>query len=81
MSDANERTADRRYGWSLRGFPAIKRRPFKCTERWSILPAYALCGYIDWEIIKGGFNTATLNAFIQNKVLPRMNPWPTYTGP
>jgi hypothetical protein len=49
-SAANERTADRRYGWSPIGVECKVSRPLKRLERWSVLPALCNNGYIDWMI-------------------------------
>lgn len=49
-SAANERTRDRKFGWSLRGVPCRVRLPGRRTERWSILPALTVDGWLDWEL-------------------------------
>ena len=63
-SAADERTKDRKWGWSLKGLPCRVRLPGKRSTRWSILPAMGINGYIDYEIIQGGFNTEKFNYFI-----------------
>ena len=45
-SASYERTADRRYGWSLKGTPCEKTQSLKKSKRWSILPAFTTEGYI-----------------------------------
>jgi len=52
-SACNERTTFRRRGWAPRGMPANVRRLLKKSERWSVLPAYCLDGYIEPIIWKG----------------------------
>jgi hypothetical protein len=40
-SAASEFTKDRKFDWSMVGYPAVKERDLRRSERWSILPAYA----------------------------------------
>ena len=47
---ANERTGDRKYGWSLEGTVCGVVRVLKRLERWSILPALAVDGYFSYLI-------------------------------
>ena len=75
-SAANERTMDRKYGWAPLGLPSCETRPCKRSERWSILPAYTLEGYITYEIVHGSYNGELFNNFIQNDVLPLCTPYP-----
>ena len=75
-SAANERTAHRKYGWAPIGVTPVETRDFKRSERWSILPAYTVDGFIDWEIVHGSFTGGLFQEFIENKVLPRCNPYP-----
>jgi DDE superfamily endonuclease len=75
-SAANERTGDRKYGWAPVGVTPYESRPFKRSERWSILPAYTIEGFITWEITQGSFTAETFEVFIENKVLPLCNPFP-----
>jgi transposase len=51
-SAANERTLDRRWGWSLKGTPCRVRQSGKRSERWSILPAIGINGYLDYDIFQ-----------------------------
>src|SRR6266480_5530613 len=64
-SAANERTKDRKYGWSLKGLLCRVRQSGKRSTRWSILPAIGINGYIDYEIIQGSFNAEKFNFFIR----------------
>lgn len=76
-SAANERTADRRRGWSPRGQPCRVRSPLGRSKRWSILPAItADDGYITYSVFHGSFDTERFNAFIEYDVLPQMAPFP-----
>jgi hypothetical protein len=45
-SAANKRSADRKYGWTPIGQKAIQSTPLKHFERYSILPAYTIDGYV-----------------------------------
>lgn len=69
-SAAHERTADRRYGWSPRGFPCRIRNPCKRSKRWSILPALSVDGYIAVDIFQGSYTAARFNEFVRLQVLP-----------
>lgn len=75
-SASNERTAERRYGWSPRGYPCRVRRTSKRSKRWSILPAITLEGYVAWRVYHGSFTTALFNEFIEQQLLPFMRPFP-----
>jgi transposase len=76
-SASNERTLDRKRGWSPAGRPCRVRSPFGRSKRWSILPAItADDGYIACEIYHGSFNAERFNNFIVNQVLPQMRPFP-----
>ena len=67
---------DRKFGWSPVGFPSTETRPAKRSERWSILPAYSLDGYIAWDIVHGSYTTELFNSFIEQHVLPLCNQYP-----
>jgi len=49
-SAANERTGDRKYGWSPEGTVCGVTRVLKRSERWSILPALAVDGNLTYLI-------------------------------
>lgn len=40
------------------------------SQRWSILPAYTIDGYIAFEVHQGNTTAAILNEFVKNKLLP-----------
>ena len=44
-SAANERTMDRKYGWAPVGVTSHEYKSIKRSERWSILPVYAVEGF------------------------------------
>ena len=75
-SAVNEHSAHRKYGWAPIGITPHIYAPIKRSERWSILPAYTLDGFLVWEIIQGSYVTESFNEFIENKVLPIYNPYP-----
>jgi transposase len=71
-SAANERTRDRKYGWSPQGFKATDILPIKRSQRWSILPALTVDGYLDGTLIYQGSITADIfESWIENTVLPQ----------
>jgi transposase len=74
-SAANERTADRKFGWSLRGTPCRVRQSGRGASRWSILPAIGVNGYLHVEVYKGSFNALRFRRFLQ-RLLPQMNAYP-----
>ena len=43
-SAANERTSDRKTGWAPIGITPFENKPFKRSERFSVLPAYTIDG-------------------------------------
>ena len=75
-SAANERTQDRKYGWGPIGKALIEERPAKRSERWSILPAYTVKGYITWDIVHGSYTAELFDEFIETHVLPLCNRFP-----
>jgi transposase len=70
------RTANRRFGWSPRGFPCRVRRINIKSKRWSILPALSQDGYIAVDMFQGSYNGDRFKSFVSCHVLPKMNPWP-----
>jgi len=72
----NERTSNRKYGWAPVGVTPHETRPFKRSERWSLLPAYTIDGFITWDIRHGSYTAEAFEEFIENKVLPLCNPYP-----
>ena len=74
-SASNERTAERRRGWSPRGFPCRVRRRGRRSKRWLLLRVLNVDGYLAWEIYQDSFTTERFNAFIEIFVLPLMRPY------
>jgi|SRR5579859_964088 len=75
-SACNEHTGDRKYGWAPPGATPTDIKPIKRTERWSILPAYTVDGYLTWKIVKGSFTKESFNEFVLEELLPITNPYP-----
>jgi transposase len=75
-SAANERTADRKWGWAPIGMPCIFEQALKRTKKWSLLPAYTVEGFLTWGIQRGSYHKEDFNDFIRYRVLPLMNPYP-----
>jgi transposase len=75
-SAANKRTGDRKYGWSLEGTICGVERVLKRLERWSILPALAVDGYLSYLIFQGSITSTIFKAFIEEQVLPYCTPYP-----
>ena len=75
-SAANERTSERRRGWAPVNTECVASYNTVRTPRWSVLPAMTVDGYLDWEVIPGGYTKELFEAFIINKVLPKCQPWP-----
>ena len=38
----------------------------KRSEKWSILPAYTIDGFVAWDVIQGSYNKELFNDFIRN---------------
>ena len=51
-------------------------RPIKQSERWSILPALTIEGYLDYIIFHRSITTKIFNDFVEDRVLPYCNPYP-----
>jgi hypothetical protein len=49
---SNERTGDRKYGWAPVGSACQVAHPFKRLERWILLPALTVDGYLDYIVFK-----------------------------
>src|SRR5438045_3594319 len=75
-SASNERTGDRRKGWSPVGLICERLRPVKHSERWSILPVLSEDGYMDYLIHQGAITSELFIEFVREKVLPHCTPYP-----
>ena len=75
-SASDERSKNRRYGWSSRGMPyRIEMKPRR-GKRWSILPIITVNEYLYYKLFQGSFTAVRFNEFIRTRVLPMMNPFP-----
>jgi transposase len=75
-SACNERTGDRKYGWSPVNNPVQLEYSAKRSERWSLLPALTEDGYLAHTIFQGAITAERLYEFVEQQVLPHMNPYP-----
>jgi transposase len=75
-SACNERTGDRKYGWSPRNEPVELTYSFKRSERWSLLPALTVNGYLSYTIFQGAITSELMEEFLEYQVLPFCNPHP-----
>jgi transposase len=76
-SACSEKSLDRKYGYSPRGMPSADRRHIRRTERFSLLPAYDINGFLDGPlIIKAAVDGEMFKNWLQESVIPQMNPYP-----
>ena len=75
-SAANERSLDRKYGWSRIGTQCVITEELKKSKKWSILLVYTQDEYIAWDIIHGSYTIELFNQFIETWVIPNTNPFP-----
>jgi len=75
-SACNERTGDRKFGWSPIGIECGVSRPAKKSQRWSILPALSVDGYLSYLIYQGSITAETFELFVEQQVLPHCTPYP-----
>lgn len=73
-SACNERTGDRKYGWSPVNTPVEATYSMKRSERWSLLPAMTVNGYLDYAIFQGSITSEIMENFLLSKVLPYTEP-------
>ncbi|KAG9385505.1 DDE-3 multi-domain protein [Pyrenophora tritici-repentis] len=69
-SACNERTGDRKYGWSPIGEPVELSHSFRRSERWSLLPAMTIDGYISYKIFQGAITSEILEDFLEFQLVP-----------
>lgn len=63
-SACNERTGDRKYGWSPVGRSVELEYSMKRSERWSLLPAMTVDGYLAHIIFQGAITTEIMEEFL-----------------
>ena len=74
-SATNEKTGYRKRGWSPVGIDCIQLRQLKRSERWSVLPALTVNGYLnDPLILQGSVTKAIFQWWLLNKVIPFLLP-------
>jgi hypothetical protein len=72
-SACNECTGDWKYGWSLINKPVELVYNFKRSERWLLLPAMTVDGYLSYMIFQGLITLETMEHFLEFEVLPHCN--------
>jgi transposase len=75
-SACNERTGDRKYGWGPVNTPVELVYSFKRSERWSLLPAMTVDGYLCYAIFQGAITSEIMENFLEFEVLPHCNAYP-----
>ncbi|KAJ8508493.1 hypothetical protein ONZ45_g9242 [Pleurotus djamor] len=75
-SSKDERTLFRRYGHAPKGQRAATSAPFVRGDRYSLVAAMGLDGYIGTRVVEGAVDGDEFLDFIVNDVLPKMNPFP-----
>lgn len=69
-SACNERTSDRKYGWGPIGEAVELEYSMKRSERWSVLPAMTIDGYLAHRIFQGSITSEIMEDFLEHQVLP-----------
>lgn len=75
-SSSNERSADRKYGWAPIGQAPIVHSSLHRSQRYSILPAYTLQGFVCWRMQTGHYTADQFTQFIVEDLLPICRPFP-----
>lgn len=71
----NERTGYRRMGWSPKGMSCFELRLLSRADRWSILPALTVNGYLDDPLIlQGAVTKEAFEWWLIHVVIPQLNP-------
>lgn len=73
-SACNERTGDRKYGWSRVNTPVELEYSMRRSERWSLLPAMTVNGYLCYTIFQGAITSEIMEDFLERSVLPHTTP-------
>jgi len=73
---ANERVGDRRRVWGPKGHKRVNALPFSKGEKYSILPAFTIDGFLCYDILQGSFTAAMFFYFVRDTLLPQCNPFP-----
>ena len=75
-SSKDDRTIFRHYGRSAAGTRASIPANFVRGERYSVVAALSVDGYIGCKVVEGSVDMHTFTDFIIMEVLPKMNPFP-----
>lgn len=76
-SAANERTLDRKFGWSPRGMSAVTARALEKSKRWGVLLALANTGYLDGTLItKGNIDSKEFADWLEQSIIPQTEEFP-----
>ncbi|KAJ3897475.1 hypothetical protein F5879DRAFT_982930, partial [Lentinula edodes] len=75
-SSKDERTLTRRYGYAMKGQRAEINAPFVRGQRYSLVAAMSLEGYIAMRVVEGSLDSFEFFDFIIDEVLPQMKPFP-----
>ena len=76
-SSMSGKTLDRKYGYAPKGLPSVVTREKRQSQRYSLLPAYTIKGYLpDPLVVKGAVDGDQFVDWLINCVLPQMNPFP-----
>ena len=75
-SACNERTGDRKFGWAPIGRGCEVSHSIKRSERWSVLPALSVDGYLSYFIYQGSITAEIFELFVEQQVLPHCTPYP-----
>ena len=74
-SASNERTSDRKKGWSPQGIPARDIHSLRRSERWSVLPAMTSTSWLANPLItQGSVNRELFVEWLNEHVLPFLGP-------
>lgn len=71
----DRRNSLRRYGYSIRGMPPRDHRLLIRKTRYSAIPVMSLQGVHDVQVVEGTVNGDKFEQFIENTVLPIINPF------
>jgi transposase len=70
-SSKDGRNLHRTHGWGLKGQCTIQKITFARGERWSLLPALTIDGYITKRVVLGSIDTLEFNDFILEDVVSK----------
>lgn len=65
----NDKTVNRKFGWSLQGHRCLQRRCFIRGQRFSILPVLTMEGIITHDVVPGSVTSAKFVTFLQDHVV------------